>query len=253
MSHSLRPTAIIGNWKMNKTIAEAKTYVFELTPLMRHSRKYVGLAVPFTMIASAAEAAKGTSIAIGAQNASDAEEGAFTGEISSSMVKEAGASFVILGHSERRQLFHENNALINRKLFRALAADLKVVLCIGETKEERDKGETEKVLCNQLSGCLEGVTALQMANLMIAYEPVWAIGTGKVATPESVQVVHHFCRDQIASQWGQHTAEHQIIQYGGSVKPENAAALLEQPDVDGLLIGGASLSLASFSKFIDLK
>jgi len=250
IAESVRPTVIIGNWKMHKTIAEATAYVTSLGFVVRNCSNQVGLAVPFTMITAAADAARGTMISIGAQNAYDAEEGAFTGEISCKMLKDAGASFVIIGHSERRQLFHEDNAWINRKIKRVLSDGLRPLLCIGETKDQHENGSTFEVLGKQLSESLADITPQQMETITLAYEPIWAVGTNQTATPEIAQTNHRFIRETIARKWGKPVADRIVIQYGGSVKPENAAALLEQPDIDGFLVGGASLSLDSFVKII---
>lgn len=245
-----RSTTIIGNWKMNKLIAEARSFVSGLALTILPSHAYVGLAVPFTMITAAAEAARGTAIAIGAQNVSEREGGAFTGEVSCLMVKDAGGSFVLVGHSERRQLFHETDALVNKKTKRALADGLKPVVCIGETLEQHEAGKTDEVLRGQLTNSLKDLTADEVERLIIAYEPVWAIGTGKTATANAAQSAHAFCRDLLKENWGKSAAERVVIQYGGSVKPDNAKDLLDQTDVDGLLVGGASLSLDSFAKIV---
>ncbi|MCC5831992.1 MAG: triose-phosphate isomerase [Chlamydiales bacterium] len=249
---SSRPTVIAGNWKMYKTIAEALDFVETLAPLIGKSQAAVYLAVPFTAIRPAAHRVEelGAPITIGAQNMNDATEGAFTGEIAARMLSEAGARFVILGHSERRHLFDESNAFINKKVKRALEDSLQPVLCIGETLAEREAGETERLLKEQLTGSLEGISVEELSKMIIAYEPVWAIGTGKVARPEDAEAAQHFVRGVIAETWGEEVAERVPILYGGSVKPENADELLAQPDVDGLLVGGASLSADAFSKII---
>lgn len=250
MSQLNRPTFIVGNWKMYKTIGEGKAFIKGLASTCAHSSRQIGLAVPFTMISAAVEAAKNSPIAIGAQNVYDAEEGAFTGEISCRMLKDAGSSFVIIGHSERRLLFLEDDQWINRKLKRVLSEKLKAIVCIGETLEQYQQGTTHSVLSSQLKASLHDIGSEQFESVVLAYEPVWAIGTGRTATPEIAQKVHLFCREVVAKIWGSSIAERLIIQYGGSVKPDNAAELLAQPDVDGLLVGGASLSLDAFSKII---
>ncbi len=252
-SNSSRPTVIAGNWKMYKTIDEAKAFVETLAPLIGKSQATVYLAVPFTAIQPAAKYAEelGAPITIGAQNMNDASEGAFTGEIAARMLKDAGAHFVILGHSERRHIFQETNAFINKKVKRALEDSLQPILCVGETLDQREAGETEAVLKEQLTGSLEGVLPEELVKMIIAYEPVWAIGTGKVAHPDDAQSAHAFIRGVIEEGWGKEAADRIVIQYGGSVKPENADDLLAQPDVDGLLVGGASLSADSFSKIIN--
>lgn len=251
MTDVKRPVVITGNWKMHKTMDEAKSFVQELVPLVQQTPIQVGLAVPFTFIRPVSEQTKGTNVVIGAQNMHDAAEGAFTGEIAAKMLKEAGAQFVLLGHSERRRLFHESNAFINRKIKRAIAEELKPTLCIGETLEERENGMMEEIIRIQLSECLADLSSEQLATLTIAYEPVWAIGTDQAATPEMAQAAHQICRAKIAETWGELLAKQIVIQYGGAVKPDNVEALLEQPDIDGLLIGGASLSLVTFSKIIN--
>lgn len=252
MSETDRPVIITGNWKMYKTIEESLTFVKELIPLVESATTSVYLAVPFTAIKSVAEQAKGSKIVVGAQNMHDASDGAFTGEIAASMLIDAGARFVILGHSERRILFKESNDVINRKLKRAIKEKLQPVLCIGETLAEREQNLTAQTLSVQLTECLSGIEASQLENLIIAYEPVWAIGTDKSATPAEAQEAHHLCREWLQQAYGENLSRKTVIQYGGSVKPENAKELLEQPDIDGLLVGGASLSADSFSKIVNL-
>lgn len=250
MSHAFRAKYIIGNWKMHKTMAEAKTFVSSLALTKHSDLVQVGLAVPYTAIAVAAEAARGSTIAIGAQNASEHAQGAYTGEVSAEMIKDAGALFTLVGHSERRRLFHEDDRTVNIKVKRALQSGLKVVLCFGETLEEREAGLTHEVLQRQLLEGLKEITAAELVQITLAYEPVWAIGTSKAATPAQAEEAHAFCRELIAINWGRERAQHQQIQYGGSANPENAQALLNQPDIDGLLVGGASLNLELFSKLI---
>ena len=252
MSKDDRAVVITGNWKMYKTIEEATAFVKELIPLVQDAPVSIYLAVPFTAIRSVAELVKGSSIKIGAQNMNDVSEGAFTGEIAGKMLKEAGAEFVILGHSERRRFFNETNDLIHKKVVRALEDGLQPVLCIGESKEERDRNETEEVLQKQLQECLAGIKSEQASQLMIAYEPVWAIGTFDAATPEVAEEAHAFCRKCLGELFGEEVAGQIVIQYGGSVVPENAAAFLQQEDIDGLLVGGASLSAEKFSKIVNM-
>lgn len=247
---AVRQKIIAGNWKMYKTIAEAVDFVKNLIPLIKESPVSVYLAVPFTVIKPAADQAKGSSIFIGAQNMNDASEGAFTGEIAARMLKDAGAQFVILGHSERRHLFHESSELVNKKVRKALSEGLQPIVCIGETASERADGATEKVLQEQLLQSLAGVSALEMKHVILAYEPVWAIGTGQAATPEDAEAMHRFCRKCIADVWGEDVSQQIVIQYGGSVKPANAKAFMDKEDVDGLLVGGASLTLDTFSNII---
>lgn len=233
-----RKCLIIGNWKMYKTGKEAKDFFATFLPLLKKEAPSVACAVPFTAIQSA----ENPTVLIGAQNMHDAEEGAFTGEISAKMLKDAGAEFVILGHSERRTLFHESNEFIQRKVERAVKAGIRVVLCVGETLQEREKGLTEKVLTTQLKECLHGISSLDLID--IAYEPMWAIGTGKTATPEIAQAAHQHCRSVIGS-------ESTRILYGGSVKLDSIRSLIAQKDIDGALVGGASLDPAGFAELVN--
>ena len=241
---------VIGNWKMNKTAREAVDFIEVALPLVEGCQANIFLAVPFTSISSAALAAKNTRIVIGAQNMHDEREGAFTGEIASLMLKEAGAAFVILGHSERRTLFGETDEMIQRKVSRALADDLTPVLCIGETLEEREAGKTDKVLKRQLASALQGIEKEDAEKVLLAYEPVWAIGTGKSATPETAQSAHAAIRSELAHLFGKHTANLIPILYGGSVKPDNARQLMAQDDIDGVLVGGASLDPQSYAAIV---
>jgi triosephosphate isomerase len=242
-----RKLILVGNWKMHKTRGETKAFVHELTEQTRDASCHIFIAPPFTALAAAASSAQAGQIVIGAQNMHDAERGAFTGEISVEMLEEAGARFVILGHSERRHIFHETNAFINRKVRRALESRLQPILCIGETAEEREEGETEEVLRNQLEECLQEVSP---EGIIIAYEPVWAIGTGKVATPEGAQETHRFCRSWFEKKFGKELANKLPILYGGSVKPDNIAELCAKPDIDGALVGGAALDVNSFVQMV---
>jgi triosephosphate isomerase (TIM) len=251
MTVSSRSCAIIGNWKMHKSIAEAKSFVEKLLAHFDPQGKVIGLAVPFTSIYSLSELAKDSALLIGAQNMNEASEGAFTGEIAGTMLKDAGAKFVLLGHSERRHLYSETNEMINHKMKRAIECDLQPILCIGETFDEFNAKETHSVLERQLKEGLKDLSIEQLSQVILAYEPVWAIGNGHSATPEIAQEVHHYCRQLLAEMASEELARRTIIQYGGSVNSSNAAALLSQPDIDGLLIGGASLSLESFSQIIN--
>jgi triosephosphate isomerase (TIM) len=234
---------IVGNWKMYKTATEAREFIRQLIPFIKNSSRRVFLAVPFTDLPSSVEAAKGSAIVVGAQNMHDAEEGAFTGEISAAMLKDAGAQFVILGHSERRQLFHETDDWINRKVKRALKEKLTPILCIGESEQQREKGATKEVLAFQLEAALLGIPQKDRESLVIAYEPIWAIGTGKAATPEDAEEAHAFCRTLLPQKIP--------ILYGGSVKTENIRSLLNEPNINGVLVGGASLNVTTFAKMID--
>jgi triosephosphate isomerase (TIM) len=242
---------IVGNWKMYKTSAEARAFVSALSPLIATAQRRTLLAVPFPAIEAAVDAAKGSKIAIGAQNMHDQSEGAFTGEVSARMLKGSGASFVILGHSERRQFFAETDAFIHRKVLRALQDGLMPILCIGEMPHERDSGKHELVLKHQLEECLKGMTPEQAGRIVIAYEPIWAIGTGKTATPEIAQAVHSFIRNWLESRFGVESAEKISLLYGGSVKPDNISSLMAQADIDGVLVGGASLEAKSFAQIVN--
>ncbi len=237
---------IIGNWKMYKTGSEAKGFIKELVKKELPAAARVHLAVPYPAIESAVQVAAGSQIAIGAQNMHDAQEGAYTGEVSARMLKECGATFVLLGHSERRRLFGESDAFINRKVHRALEEGLTPILCVGESAKERSQEKTYMVLEKQLEKSLFGVKADAYSKLIIAYEPVWAIGTGQHATPDQAQDAHRWIRNWLAK----HALEQPPILYGGSVKFGNAKLLLQEKDVDGLLVGGASLNVETFFPII---
>lgn len=245
-----REIYVVGNWKMYKTAREATDYIGELERFVKESSVHIYLAVPFTSIHPAAQLAKGTKIVIGAQNMNDAREGAFTGEIAALMLKEAGAEFVILGHSERRRSFGETDAFIHKKIVRALKDGLRPIVCVGEDASEREAGQTDDVLKEQIIKCLEKIPEEEAKKVLVAYEPVWAIGTGKVATKEIVEKAHSFCRRCLAQLFGQETADLIPILYGGSVKPDGVADLVAQKDVDGVLVGGASLDPKSFSEIV---
>jgi triosephosphate isomerase (TIM) len=242
-----RPKFIAGNWKMYTTRQAAldlATAVAKATPA--GSGVQVGLGVPFPWLSTVIDAVKGSGVKVGGQNCHFEKEGAFTGETSAAMLKDVGCDFVIIGHSERRHGFGESDEFLNKKTVAALATGLEVIFCIGELLAEREAGSTETVLDHQLTHGLVGLTATQLEKVVIAYEPVWAIGTGKVATTEQAQTAHAFVRSKIAKMFGENAAAKVLIQYGGSVKPDNAAALLHQPDIDGALVGGASLKADSF-------
>lgn len=242
---------IAGNWKMHKTLSATRTLLTELCQAVGDiDGVEVAVAPPFTALAVAAEALRGSAIRVGAQNMHASEEGAFTGEISPVMLTDIGANFVILGHSERRALFGEDDELVGRKVNTALAHDLVPYLCCGETQQEREANETEAVVSRQLLAGLAGVPADQAAGVVLAYEPVWAIGTGLTATPEQAQAVHASIRTLLTDRFDDATAQSIRIQYGGSVKPGNAAELMAQPDIDGALVGGASLDAASFAGIV---
>ncbi len=248
-----RTVYIVGNWKMYKTATEAVAFIRALVQKVKpNAQKKVGLAVPFTAIHQAMEAAKGSNILVGAQNMHDVDKGAFTGEIAASMLIDAGASFVILGHSERRLIFKETDEWINKKVCRALKENLLPILCIGETLAERGEKKTFEVLKNQLEKALSQVTEEQASKLIIAYEPVWAIGTGKTATSEMANEAHAFIRKCLSEIFKSAAVSEKIsIIYGGSVKPENIKALMKMNEIDGVLVGGASLDVEGFTKIIN--
>ena len=246
-----REIIIAGNWKMHKTAKEAEEFIESLAPKITMCKEKIYLAVPYTMIANCSKKAQKTNIIIGAQNMNDAQKGAFTGEIAGLMLKEAGAEFVLLGHSERRHIFQETNTFINKKVIRALLDDIQPILCVGETEEERENDKTEKVIKEQLFKCLDKVAKEDILKTVIAYEPVWAIGTGKTATPKIAQTVHSYIRQCIAEFYDSKTADKISILYGGSVKADNINELMKEKDIDGALIGGASLEVDSFYQIIE--
>jgi triosephosphate isomerase len=242
---------IAGNWKMNKTVGEALDLVKELkTAISGVKEVEVAVAPPFTALHAVHGELEGSLIRLAAQNLYWEEKGAFTGEISPLMVKDAGCQYVIVGHSERRQFFWESDDTVNRRTKAALVHGLKVIFCIGETLTEREQGKTFTVIEKQISGGLKGLSDKDLKNITIAYEPVWAIGTGKTATPEQAEEVHRFIREKVKSLYSREVSEETRIQYGGSVTPENIKGLMNQPDIDGALVGGASLKAESFSKIV---
>lgn len=243
----MRKKFVAGNWKMFTNAATARQLASAVAQgLGEEQRVAVAVCPPFPYLSAVAETLKGSVVALGAQNCYHEKEGAFTGEVSPAMLLDVGCRYVILGHSERRQKLGESDAFINRKVHAALAAGLHVILCLGETLEERQSQRTEAVLETQLTGSLAGLEAASLRQVVLAYEPVWAIGTGQNATPQQAQDAHAFIRGKIRARFGEETASALPIQYGGSVKPDNAAILFAQPDVDGGLIGGASLNADSF-------
>ncbi|HEV3261434.1 MAG TPA: triose-phosphate isomerase [Gemmataceae bacterium] len=243
----MRTPFVAGNWKMYTTAASARDLAAAVVRgLGADDRVSVALCPPFPYLAGVADVLHGSRVLLGAQNLYPEKEGAFTGEVSPAMLVDVGCRCVIVGHSERRHLLGETDAFINRKVRAALAAGLVVILCVGETLDEREANRTEKVLDVQLSAGLAGLDGGLMARVVIAYEPVWAIGTGRNATPEQAQQAHAFIRGRVGTICGEKIARAVLIQYGGSVKRENAAALLGQPDVDGALVGGASLKADQF-------
>ncbi|HWE25880.1 MAG TPA: triose-phosphate isomerase [Myxococcales bacterium] len=241
---------VCGNWKMHKTLAEAVQLVRELRDKSAGAPAQVAVAPPFTALAAVKQAIAGSAIQLFAQNCHFEKQGAFTGEVSPAMVKDVGCDGVILGHSERRQHFAETDELVGKKLRAALAAELHPIVCVGETLQERDAGRTWEVVSRQVRGALSGLDGATLQRITIAYEPVWAIGTGRNATPAQAQEVHAQIRGLLRELGGQAAANAIRIQYGGSVKPDNAAELMSQPDVDGALVGGASLKSADFAAIV---
>jgi triosephosphate isomerase len=250
----MRRRVIAGNWKMYKTIAETRAFFFAFTPLVEKSTNCdIVVAPPYTAISAAAEAAKSTNIAIAGQNVSWSKEGAFTGEISAPMLVEAGCRYVIVGHSERRELFRETDDNVAKKSLMALSAGLIPIVCLGESDEERTNGLEQEVLRRQFTGGPGALTPDEFSRILIAYEPVWAIGTGKVATPEIAAAAHKFIRQCAAEQFSPAHAATLRILYGGSVKPDNVKGLMAQQELDGALVGGASLDPKSFAAIVNFE
>jgi triosephosphate isomerase len=252
MSHPKRRRVIAGNWKMCKTLAETRAFFAAFNPLVDNCTHCdIIVAPPFTAISTAAEAAKGTHIAIAGQNVFWSKEGAYTGETSTRMLLEAGCRFVLIGHSERRKIFHETDDNVAKKSLTALEGGLTPIVCIGESGEDRDAGLTEEVLQRQIQGGPGALTPEEFSRILLAYEPVWAIGTGRVATPEIAAEAHRFIRHCVAEQFsGDHALAVRIL-YGGSVKPDNIQGLMAQEDLDGALVGGASLDAKSFACIVN--
>jgi triosephosphate isomerase (TIM) len=247
----MRKRIIAGNWKMNKTVSEAVQLAEEIKAKYNKFDVDVVLCPPYIDLYAVHQVIKDAPIALGAQNVHWEDMGAFTGEICTDMLKAAGCQFVIIGHSERRQYFHETDETVNKRVKKALSAGLIPIICVGEVLQERESGKTEKVVDTQVRGALAGITKEAAAKIVIAYEPVWAIGTGKVATPEQAQQVHKQIRTLLAELYDKKFADSIRIQYGGSMKAENAKELLQQPDIDGGLIGGASLKADAFLGIIN--
>ncbi len=247
MNKALRKADIAGNWKMNKTPAETKALINEMKPLVAGADCDVVLCVPYIDVFAAMEAAEGSNIRIGVENCHWAESGAFTGEVSAKMLKEIGVPYVIIGHSERRQYFGETDVTVQQRTRAALDAGLTVILCVGEYLEQRQQGVTMEVVRMQTKIALGGVSEAELDNIIIAYEPVWAIGTGMTATAEQANEVNHAIRECVAELYGKAAADKLVVQYGGSMNAKNADELLAQEDVDGGLIGGASLKAEDFS------
>ena len=250
MNKALRKVVIAGNWKMNKTPAEAKELIAAIAPLVKDAGCEVVACTPFVDLTSAQEAAAGTNIQIGAENCHWEVSGAYTGEISAQMLTSMGVNIVIIGHSERRQYFGETDVTVQKRVRAALDAGMTVILCVGETLEQREQGITSELVAMQTKIALCGVSEEELKRVIIAYEPVWAIGTGKTATAQQANEVCHTIRECIASVYSQAAADGITIQYGGSMNAGNAAELLAQPDVDGGLIGGASLKPNDFATIV---
>ena len=247
----MRTPFIAGNWKMFKTVQETVVFVKELRSAVKDVAGVdVVVAPPFTAVHAAAEAARNSNIAIAAQDVYWEKEGAFTGEISAGMINEAGAEYVIVGHSERRRLFGETDAMVNRKAIAVIGAGLTPIVCVGETLEEREADQTLNVLDRQVKDGLDQLSAEQVVDLVIAYEPVWAIGTGRVATATQAQEAHAHIRTRLRQWFGADAAERCHILYGGSVKPDNIRELIAEADVDGALVGGASLDVRGFTEIV---
>lgn len=242
----MRKNFIAGNWKMHKTTSEAVALATELVKELKGGPNKYMIAPSFTSLDAVSKVVKGTNILLGAQNMSTDEQGAHTGEVSILQLKDLGVQVVILGHSERRHTYKEDDAMINKKTKLALSHGLEVILCVGELLSEREEGKAEAVCESQTRKGLAGVTAEELKKVTIAYEPVWAIGTGKTATPEDADVIHAYIRSLIADMYGKASAEAMVIQYGGSMKADNAEALLAKPNIDGGLIGGAALKVDTF-------
>lgn len=251
MNKNIRKAVIAGNWKMNKTRPEAKALIEALVPLAKNAGCEVVICVPFTNLETAVELTKGTNIKVGAQNCHFAKSGAYTGEISADMLTEVGVEYVVLGHSERRQYFAETDETVNKRTKAALEAGLKPIVCVGELLWERECNITEEVIARQIKLDFYDVSAEDLKECIIAYEPVWAIGTGKTATADQAQEVCAFIRNTLAKLYGKDVADTITIQYGGSMNAGNAAELLSKPDVDGGLIGGASLKAPDFATIIN--
>ena len=247
----MRKKVIAGNWKMNKLPNEAIDFIDRLTPLVKDTKNEVVVCVPYTDLFYALLTAQGTNIKIGAQNMHFEEKGAYTGEVSAQMLKSIGVEYIIIGHSERRQYFNETDETVNKKEKKEFKHELKPIVCVGETLEQREAGKAEEIITNQTEKALEGLTDEQVQNTIIAYEPIWAIGTGKTATSEDANNAIKAIRDKICQIYGQNVGKSIIIQYGGSVKSANCKELFTTSDIDGGLVGGASLDPEEFAKIIN--
>ncbi len=246
----MRRKVIAGNWKMNMLPNEAISFIEQITPLIKDTKNEVILCVPYTDLFYSLLTAQNTNIKIGAQNMHWEEKGAYTGEVSGQMLKSVGVEYVIIGHSERRQYFAETDETVNKKVKTALANELKPIICIGETLEQREQGKAEEVITKQTMLALEGISKEQMKNIVLAYEPIWAIGTGKTATSEDANNSIKWVRNKVEELYGKEIADEVIILYGGSVKADNAKELFSTTDIDGGLVGGASLKVDEFSKIV---
>ena len=251
----MRKPLIAGNWKMYKTVGESVATALALKPLVANANHCeIVIAPVFTALKSVADRLEGSNIKVAAQDcATESAEGAFTGEVAAFMLRDVGCSHVIVGHSERRQYYSESDEVVSRKTRAGLAAGLTVIVCVGETLEQRDLGNAERVVREQLVGGLTGLTASDLDRIIVAYEPVWAIGTGRTATPEQAQEMHAFIRRVFAERHSAAAGNALRVLYGGSVKPDNVADLMKQPDIDGALVGGASLNAESFAQIVNYK
>jgi triosephosphate isomerase (TIM) len=251
----MRRPIIAGNWKMYKTIPEGLEFIRLLKPLVvAATHCEVVVAPPFTALSAISGRLEGSNIQVGAQDvAAEAGPGAFTGEVSAGMLKDVGVRWAIIGHSERRQYYCETNETVNRKIAAAIGAGLSPICCVGESLAQRDAGKAQQVVGEQISQSLHNLTVAEASLIVIAYEPVWAIGTGRTATPETAEEMHAFIRSRIKEMFGDRVAEEMRILYGGSVKPDNAPSLMEQANIDGALVGGASLEAESFARIVNYK
>jgi triosephosphate isomerase len=249
----MRKPVIAGNWKMYKTVSEAVDTVINLKPLVANANHCEVIIAPvFTALKTVADRLEGSNIHVAGQNCStEVEEGAHTGEVAAFMLRDAGATHVIVGHSERRQFYAETDTIVRRKVQAAISSGLTAILCVGESLSQRDQGIAERVVSGQLSGGLSRLTASDHDRIIVAYEPVWAIGTGRTATPEQAQEMHAFIRRVFAEGHSEQASQSLRILYGGSVKPDNVSALMTQPDIDGALVGGASLDAANFARIVN--
>jgi triosephosphate isomerase len=249
-----RKPIIAGNWKMNMTATQARDLASKLIPLVSGVKdRDIVLAPTFTSLQTVAEAIKGTNVALAAQNVFWEDKGAFTGEISAEMLLDSGCKYVIIGHSERRQYFGETDETVNKKVRQALNKGLLPIVCVGELLSEREAGKANDVIDRQITGALKGVAAAEMQKIVIAYEPVWAIGTGKTASPDQANEIHAFIRQKVKAMYTAEVSDGLRIQYGGSVTPDNVSQLMAKPDIDGALVGGASLKPESFAALVTFK